>query len=105
MKRLVLGLVLLGACGGDEDKTPTEKCEALVNALCTRQSECASQVTKDRCTSAVQVGLPCGKAVGVAKSYDSCMTKLPTWQCSLLVNEQGAIALPADCNESILLGQ
>lgn len=103
MKRIVLGLVLLGACGGDEKKEPTatERCEVLRGTACTRAVDCANGPTRAECEASFDEEIPCGKAIAVSVSYDSCIEKLTTWPCNKSFGSAD-VALPADCKGVIL---
>jgi hypothetical protein len=106
--RILVGLALiqvLVSCGGEDDPSPPEKCDALVELLCERVRECADDgTTQDECVASVKTGLPCAQADAVSDGYDSCLNEIEASPCSVIWSD-GALHLPATCNQTILFRQ
>lgn len=111
MRYLVSAAMVMAAvgCGGDDG--PVEKCDALVETLCSRAVSCApGSGTESQCVQSVQSELPCGSAEGVTASYGRCMSQLRSFSCDVLFpvdpsTGQRQVVLPADCEGVILLGR
>lgn len=96
-----MGAMGIMGCGGD--KTPVEKCDDLVHALCGRTVACLPELgTSQECVQALQSVLPCGATKSVTSSYDRCLSQLDSASCAALFPRDpttGAlsVSLPADC--------
>ena len=107
---IVLAMVGWIGCGGDSERTPPEKCEDLIDALCARGVECipGARGMQSACVQAVHQSITCSMTKSVSAIYATCMNTLDDSSCSTLFPadpDTGAIALklPATCN-SVLLG-
>jgi hypothetical protein len=101
----VMGVV---ACGSD--KTPVEKCDDLVYAVCGRGASCLPQVGAiGQCVEAMRQSLACGSITSVTASYDRCMSQLEDASCATLFEHDPIarvvrIRLPADCGDALKTG-
>lgn len=103
----IIGCVVVSfvvACGGGSD-SPSEKCDDLVDLVCDRLVECIPGAgTHGACVAEVQSSLNCDAAASVTENYTPCLMQLRSMSCgSLFPNDM--LALPADCNGVILLGE
>lgn len=102
----VVVLAVLGCIGCGGDKSPSEKCEDLVNLSCDRAVECLSWASgmHTACVQAVeQAGLSCTATKSVKPSYDRCIDQLNEQSCRMLFpidpnTGDQALELPAECN-------
>jgi len=111
---VTLALAPVG-CGGGSSGNPVQKCDDLLEALCTRVQTCGEQLTgtvapatfhKD-CLDAQKAELDCSKAMSVDPSYDTCITELRTFSCNVFVTldaDQNITSVnpPASCMGVIL---
>jgi hypothetical protein len=96
-------LVLVGCA---TESSPVEKCDDLVDVLCSRGVQCLGG-SHSECVQGVKSELPCGSARSVSASYDRCVEQLQTNSCAALFptnpsTGQPEIRLPADCMSVIL---
>jgi hypothetical protein len=96
---------MLVAC--NTEPSPVEKCDDLVDVLCTRATQCVAGTTHTECVQAVKTGLPCGSAKDVTSSYDRCIDQLNGASCNVLFSTNPTtgelqLQLPADCKGTIL---
>jgi hypothetical protein len=107
-KAVVLAVLGCVGCGGD--KSPSEKCEDLVNLTCDRAVECLPGVSgmHAACVQAVeQAGLSCSATKSVKPGYDRCIDQLDAQSCqTLFPTDSGTgdrtLELPADCSGVLL---
>ena len=84
--------------GAIADPAPALKaCEDFGNALCARNEECQSG-SRDACLEQFKGMVTCSKAVGVALSFEQCLTDVPTISCA-------APTTPDSCKAVILVLQ
>jgi len=109
-----LGLVVMGVigCSGDDESTPTEKCNALIDQWCNKMLDCYVQngqlaaserpTQLTQCKQAAGEALNCSAAVGVSSTYGACQNDLGAFQCSS-VSASTPPTLPQNCKGVILL--
>lgn len=112
VKTLFLLAVLL-CCGGGNEPSPREKCEALFDVLCESVGECynerngldGSSVLRDLCVERFASAGSCERAVAVTPSYDQCLDRLNNLNCDEFFDEDGRVSddysLPATCRTVI----
>ncbi len=100
----VVVLAVLG-CVGCGDKSPKDKCEDLIDAVCDRGVECITGAAgmHDECVHAVEGDLPCGDVKSVTSSYDRCIDQLNEQSCQTLFPRDPdtgdqALVLPTECS-------
>jgi hypothetical protein len=80
------------------DPAPAQKaCNDFGNALCSRSEECQPG-SRDACSEQVKGMLTCSKAVGVALSFEQCLTDIGKVTCE-------ATSAPDSCKAVILVLQ
>ena len=89
---------LLGC--GDDEETPADKCNALVDRLCSRAVTCGFYTSLSTCRVDM-AGMNCAAATGVSATYDTCMSLVPSIDCTVF---SGGASLPAPCLNVILIG-
>jgi len=129
MKRSLVWLVLVAACGGDDGAMgpspdggqPTaaqiaeavDKCHTLVSSFCTRFADCslmwqappperAERITE--CKQSAATEIDCGKAIGVTADYSRCLREVNEFSCTVLFPQPWPPAdgsLPASCEKVI----
>ena len=100
----VVVLAVLG-CVGCGDKSPKEKCEDLIDAVCDRGVECIDGAAgmHDECVHAVDGALTCENIKSVTSSYDHCIDLLHEQSCQTLFPRDPdtgdqSLELPAECS-------
>ena len=100
----VMVLVVLG-CVGCGDKSPSEKCEDLIDSICDRAVECITGADgmHRQCVDAVKQQLSCGAVKSVKPSYDRCIDLLNGQSCNTLfppdpTTGSQMLKLPVECN-------
>lgn len=101
-------VILLGLVGCGSNKSPEEKCTDLIDTLCERGAECASELgNQPQCVQAARQGLNCSRAEGVSDTYDDCMDQLDGNSCASLFPRDGngnlSISLPSTCVGAVQL--
>jgi hypothetical protein len=91
---LLLGL--LGLCACEANDAP-QKCEELLDLMCTRLVECAIEPNQADCLAAAKTVAPCAKAVSVDGSYDACLKDIRAQSCTVLMSS----GIPANCDDVI----
>jgi hypothetical protein len=107
-KAVVLAVLGCVGCGGE--KSPSEKCEDLVNLACDRAVEClpgASGMHADCVQAIEQAGLSCTATKSVTPSYDRCIDQLDGQSCRILFPTDSttgdqSLTLPAECSGVLL---
>lgn len=86
----------------------TDKCNGLVNQYCRRLSVCGpvqnvSVPGEAECRRVVSSSvLDCPGAVAVSSAHPRCLADLMTIPCSLFLDVDGDVTLPAACNGVVL---
>lgn len=107
-KAMVLAVLGCVGCGGD--RSPSEKCEDLVNLTCDRAVECLPGASgmHAACVQAVeQAGLSCSATKSVKPGYDRCIDQLNAQSCPVLFpidpgTGDQMLALPTECSGVLL---
>jgi hypothetical protein len=93
-----------GACGGDDDSSPSGKCEALESQLCTRITECipGGAGMQDACIQGIDSTAPCSAVKTIGASYDQCVNLLDSQSCTALFPTDPTtgtpeVTLPQEC--------
>lgn len=109
-----LGLLLVSviSCSSDDDPTPTDKCNSLIDQWCSKMLDCYVQngaLTAEQkpdqlsqCKQAAGQGLNCANAVGVTSNYGACQHDISAFPCSN-VSTTVAPQLPTNCQGVIQL--
>ena len=90
--------LLIAACGGDDDATPSAKCHQLMAAFCVRATECGSTRNQTDCVNAYLEKVTCDKATAVTSSYDKCVADTKVQACQ----DPG---IPNTCNMIFTFGK
>jgi hypothetical protein len=107
----VVVLAALGCVGCSSDRSPSEKCEDLVNLTCDRAVDCLAGASgmHAACVQAVgQAGLSCTATKSVTPSYDRCIDQLDEQSCRVLFpidpnTGHQALELPAECSGVLVM--
>jgi len=84
--------VAMGFMGCDEDDSPKDKCENLVEAYCDRAADCSSDITFTACMLSTKAYIDCDDATGITPHYDICMTDIRNVSCASILQ-----SLPGSC--------
>lgn len=82
---LVVGM--LGACSSSSsNKSPSDKCNDLADAVCGRGIQCipGGAGMQQACLDAVKPALMCDQVKSVSATYDTCMTQINQDSCATL---------------------
>lgn len=98
-----LGVLGGFGCGGEEEKTPRQKCEDLVSQICDRIVECVpgAEGMQAACVQEFQSRQSCQSIKSVSASFDDCMDKLDSLGCAALFSTTSgmtSVTLPLACN-------
>jgi hypothetical protein len=107
-KQSMVMLGILGCVGcGSSERSASEKCDDLIEDLCTRAVECIPNGgTKGQCIDAFRQIIPCASATSVSNNYDRCISQINKNSCSTLfpvdpVDNEPGLLLPSDCGAVI----
>jgi hypothetical protein len=98
---LLASSVPLNGCAVDSEAA-VAKCEKLMTRLCIRSQECTFNGSIAECEQQVATVLNCGVALDVSDQYDTCVSEVDTFDCSVLFPQGSGMTLPASCNGVIL---
>lgn len=106
-KNLVMNVMVVVAlgCVGCGDKSPSEKCEDLVDVTCDRIVECITGAAgmHGACVNDFKQVLSCSDIKSVKPSYDRCVDSLNEQSCKTLfpadpMTGEQTVELPDECN-------
>ena len=97
---LLIGIACIGpvACGED-DESPTARCEAFVRRTCQKLADCVGR-DFNVCIAESQIDLPCDQSSGTSATYDQCLDDIDTATCETV--RATPDQLPPSCTGIIL---
>jgi hypothetical protein len=101
---LILGAVLLAACGGPDTGNPVAACNSFASAVCNKAQSCGATGVTGSCASQLQNSLDCAHVTCPAGTkFDSgaaseCIDALNKLSCSDAANQLANNTLPGACN-------
>ena len=114
MRALLLALLLSG-CASDAgsmaapapSNTGPADCQALVDAVCVRLSDCGRVLGRDvgagHCHADVAPTFNCPSVTGRGRNYEACREAIPVYDCGMMTFAPSYL-VPLDCDSSVVGG-
>jgi hypothetical protein len=108
---LLVMMVLVGCGGAARERTPSEKCDDLVDSVCDRAVVCIAGASgmHSACVEGIKSLISCAAVKSVGAGYDRCMDRIDSDSCTTLFpvdpdTGDEELVLPADCS-MVLVGR
>jgi hypothetical protein len=105
--RLLIALLCLAGCSGDDPNNTPALCDAWVSAFCTKAAACSVQAAESAageeasyvalCRGETRTVLDCSRMTGINGDLQTCRRDVDSTPCALYRPGAGGLPIPASC--------